>query len=93
MATVVFGCPLITTMAKAFGPVKEPYDKIVLCFDGLVYVFLPQLNMLLLRLIQGRPLIHRLTGRSLTIGDVPWVNGIRGSHLRAELRPLPELFP
>ena len=28
---------------------------------------------MLLRLLQGRPLLHRVAGRSLLIGDVPWV--------------------
>ena len=41
--------------------------------DALIYVFSPQWCCLLLRLVQGRPLLHRMTGRSVVIGDVPWV--------------------
>ena len=29
--------------------------------------------MLLIRLVQRRPLLHRMTGRTVVIGDVPWV--------------------
>ena len=35
-----------------------------------------RLDRILLRLIQGRPLFHRLTTRSLVIGDVPWVSQV-----------------
>ena len=42
-------------------------------FDAAVYIFLPQLMMLLIRLLQRRPLLHRMTARTVVIGDIPWV--------------------
>eukprot|EP00613_Pedinella_sp_CCMP2098_P067037 CAMPEP_0171988882 /NCGR_PEP_ID=MMETSP0993-20121228/276127_1 /TAXON_ID=483369 /ORGANISM="non described non described, Strain CCMP2098" /LENGTH=1339 /DNA_ID=CAMNT_0012641859 /DNA_START=956 /DNA_END=4976 /DNA_ORIENTATION=- len=41
--------------------------------DAIVYIFLPQLATLVLRVLQGRPLLHRMVGRSVVIGDCPWV--------------------
>ena len=41
--------------------------------DAAIYIFLPQIMMLLIRLLQCRPLFHRMTGRTVVVGDVPWV--------------------
>ena len=42
--------------------------------DAIIYTFLPIWMTILLRLVQGRPWLHRQAGRSLLIGDVPWVS-------------------
>jgi hypothetical protein len=42
--------------------------------DSLVYFFLPQINVTILRIIQGRNLRHRMVGRTVVIGDIPWVS-------------------
>ena len=42
-------------------------------FDALIYFFLPQVNIIILRLIQKRNLRHRMVGRTVIIGDIPWV--------------------
>ena len=42
-------------------------------FDAAVFIFLPQLMMLLIRVLQRRPLLHRMTARTVVIGDIPWV--------------------
>lgn len=34
---------------------------------------MPQINIIILRLIQRRPLRHRMVGRTVVIGDIPWV--------------------
>lgn len=34
---------------------------------------MPQINILLLRLLQRRNLRHRMVGRTVVIGDIPWV--------------------
>jgi hypothetical protein len=34
---------------------------------------MPQINIIILRLIQGRNLRHRMVGRTVVIGDIPWV--------------------
>mmetsp|Transcript_44819 Transcript_44819/g.112412 ORF Transcript_44819/g.112412 Transcript_44819/m.112412 type:complete len:1579 (+) Transcript_44819:96-4832(+) len=41
--------------------------------DSIIYLFSPQLACLLLRIIQGRPLLHRMVGRTIVIGDIPYV--------------------
>jgi len=42
-------------------------------FDALIYMFLPIWTTILLRLVQRRPWLHRIAGRSILIGDIPWV--------------------
>jgi len=46
----------------------------VAVLDAFIYIFLPIWTAFLLRLLQGRPILHRVAGRSLLIGDVPWVS-------------------
>ena len=41
--------------------------------DALLYIFLPIWTTWLLRLVQRRHLLHRVAGRSILIGDIPWV--------------------
>ena len=42
--------------------------------DALFYLFTPQIFTLLIRMFQRRPLLHRMAGRSVVIGDAaPWV--------------------
>lgn len=43
-------------------------------FDAAIYFWLPQINIMILRLIQGRELRHRMVGRTAVIADPnPWV--------------------
>jgi hypothetical protein len=42
--------------------------------DSLIYFFLPQINVTILRIIQRRNLRHRMVGRTVVIGDIPWVS-------------------
>lgn len=73
VATVTSGYPLITGIAIAAG-LNEGYGfYITRFFDSLIYFFLPQINIIIIRLIQGRNLLHRMTGRTAVIGDIPWV--------------------
>ena len=48
-------------------------DPSVRFLDSLLYFWLPQVNITILRLIQGRNLLHRMTARTVVIGDCPWV--------------------
>jgi len=41
--------------------------------DAALYFWMPQINVFLLRLFQGRNLLHRMVGRTVVIGDIPWV--------------------
>ena len=44
------------------------------CFsDAAVYVFIPQISTWVIRACQGRAAFHRMTGRTVVIGDCPWV--------------------
>jgi hypothetical protein len=42
--------------------------------DALVYIFMPQVATIALRIVQRRPLLHRMTGRSVLICDTPMVS-------------------
>jgi hypothetical protein len=42
--------------------------------DAAIYFWLPQINVTILRLVQGRNLLHRMVGRTVVIGDIPWVS-------------------
>ena len=86
--TVISGYPLFGGVAGAVCAAVDPECQlsrssphptyVVLTYvmavlDTIVYVFSPQWCCLLLRIVQRRPLRHRMTARSIVIGDVPWV--------------------
>jgi len=54
-------------------PHSDPIKYVVGFVDAIIYAFLPWWTTVLLRLVQGRSWHHRVAGRSLLIGDVPWV--------------------
>jgi hypothetical protein len=47
--------------------------RIVKVIDAAIYFWIPQINIILLRLCQGRNLLHRMVARTVVIGDIPWV--------------------
>ena len=49
------------------------FEYLVGALDAVIYMFLPWWTTVLLRLCQGRHWLHRVAGRSILIGDVPWV--------------------
>ena len=74
VGTVVSGYPVIGGVATKAG--LSQTSRLVHFFrflDALVYFFLPQINVIILRLIQRRPLLHRMGTRTVVIGDIPWV--------------------
>ena len=73
VATVTSGYPLVTGLAMAFGLDDDKFFYITRFLDSLVYFWLPQINIFILRIIEGRNLRHRMVGRTVVIGDVPWV--------------------
>jgi len=73
VGTVTAGYPLITGVATACGLVATWAFYLTRFFDALIYVFLPQLSISIIRLVQGRDLLHRMTARTVVIGDIPWV--------------------
>ena len=46
---------------------------VVAFLDVTIYSFLGWWTTVAIRLVQGRPWLHRVAGRSVLIGDVPWV--------------------
>ena len=73
VGTVTAGYPLITGIATGCGLVATWAFYVTRFFDSLIYVFLPQICITLQRLVQGRDLRHRMVGRTVVIGDIPWV--------------------
>ena len=82
LGTVISGYPLVGGIAVAIEPGLSRTSPVLLfsilsyafaTIDALIYVFSPQWCCLLLRIVQRRPLKHRMTGRSIVIGDIPWV--------------------
>ena len=71
VATVVSGYPIVTGIALGSGLSSD--SRIIYLFklfDALIYFWLPQINVIIIRLIQRRPLLHRMVGRTVVIGDV-----------------------
>ncbi len=74
VVTVTIGYPLISGIADVAGLRDERYYYITRFFDSLIYFWLPQINIMILRIIQGRNKRHRMVGRTVVIGDpCPWV--------------------
>jgi len=76
IATVTSGYPLVGAVAGAVGYDSSHHSWLPYVtgfLDALVYLFFPQLMYLVVRSIEKRPLFHRMVGRSVVIGDVPWV--------------------
>lgn len=73
VATVVSGYPIVSGIANGVGLDNFRLSYFLRFLDSLIYFFLPQINVIILRLIQRRPLRHRMVGRTVVIGDVPWV--------------------
>ena len=74
-ATVISGYPLVFVIAHHLAGLDKHSDWMYLIhtIDAAIYFWLPQINIIILRLIQGRNLRHRMVGRTVVIGDIPWV--------------------
>ena len=76
VVTVTTGFPLVSGIARACGLSTNPVHwafYITRFFDAFIYFWLPQINIIILRLLQRRNLRHRMVGRTVVIGDCPWV--------------------
>ena len=72
--TVISGYPLVSGIAMACGLTgSEGIFHFIRLFDAMIYFWLPQINITILRLIQGRNLRHRMVGRTVVVADCPWV--------------------
>lgn len=73
--TVTSGWPLFYAIARVLGLRSEDNIRYVIhALDSILFIALPQVNVLLLRLIQGRNMLHRMVGRTVVIADIPWVS-------------------
>jgi hypothetical protein len=73
--TVISGHPLAYAIFRAAGmDASNNWVYLIRVIDAAIYFWLPQINVTLLRLWQGRNLLHRMTGRTVVIGDIPWVS-------------------
>jgi hypothetical protein len=71
--TVTMGFPMVTGLAIAGGLDTEWGFYVTRFIDAAIYFFLPQLNIIILRLVQKRNLRHRMVARTVVIADIPWV--------------------
>ena len=71
--TVVSGHALATALSTSFG-LKSDWKYLFHFLDAAIYFWLPQINITLIRMFQRRNLLHRMVGRTVVIGDVPWVS-------------------
>jgi len=84
LVTVMVTTPLVAIVEAAIGQPLPAFDDeaeawlvtvkyIVNVADSVIYAFLPWWTTVAIRLVQQRPWLHRVAGRSILIGDVPWV--------------------
>jgi hypothetical protein len=74
VVTVTSGFPLISALAKVCGLTgSEGAFYIIRFLDALIYFWLPQINITIIRLYERRNLRHRMVGRTVVVGDCPWV--------------------
>ena len=80
VTTAVVGRPLPSPFGAAVAEPALPEPAwlwalrhVVALLDVTIYAFLNWWPTILIRLVQGRPWLHRVAGRSVLIGDVPWV--------------------
>mmetsp|Transcript_5234 Transcript_5234/g.9361 ORF Transcript_5234/g.9361 Transcript_5234/m.9361 type:complete len:666 (-) Transcript_5234:2682-4679(-) len=83
IVTVTLGWPFVTGLCAAAGLQHEWARYITRFVDALIYIWLPQINILILRKKQGRTLRHRMVARNVIIGD-PWLFAHR--HMECELK-------
>ncbi len=73
--TVTSGWPLVSAIGHAFGVADGDRITYFLRFlDSCIYFWLPQICITMIRVFQGRNLRHRMVGRTVVIGDIPWVS-------------------
>ena len=72
--TVITGYPLAYAIFYAAGMnADSDWVYLIRTVDAAIYFWLPQINITILRLWQRRNLLHRMVGRTVVIGDLPWV--------------------
>ncbi|GKZ00910.1 hypothetical protein MPSEU_001042500 [Mayamaea pseudoterrestris] len=73
-ATVISGYPLFFGIAVAAGLDRTSrFAFLIRVLDAATYFWIPQINITIIRLVEGRNVRHRMVGRTVVIGDIPWV--------------------
>eukprot|EP00523_Entomoneis_sp_CCMP467_P014427 CAMPEP_0168768872 /NCGR_PEP_ID=MMETSP0725-20121227/2106_1 /TAXON_ID=265536 /ORGANISM="Amphiprora sp., Strain CCMP467" /LENGTH=1423 /DNA_ID=CAMNT_0008818255 /DNA_START=10 /DNA_END=4281 /DNA_ORIENTATION=- len=72
VVTVTTGFPVITALHHAVNGSDEIL-YVVRFLDSLIFFFIPQIFILLIRVVEGRDLRHRMGTRTIVVADVPWV--------------------
>jgi len=73
--TVISGWPLASALGHASGLIEFESASYFLRFlDSCIYFWLPQICITVIRIFQGRNILHRMVGRTIVIGDIPWVS-------------------
>ncbi|KAL7566060.1 hypothetical protein ACA910_009847 [Epithemia clementina (nom. ined.)] len=73
--TVISGYPLAYAIAYGAGwENSNNWIYAINTIDAALFFWMPQINIFLLRLFQRRNLLHRMVGRTVVIGDIPWVS-------------------
>lgn len=74
LVTVTSGWPVATAIARGAGlPVDHSASYLISFVDAIIFIALPQINTLVLRVVERRNLRHRMVGRTVAIADIPWV--------------------
>jgi hypothetical protein len=73
LVTVTLGCPVVSGVGALCGVSAVWALRLLGFFDAVIYVFIPQLACLLIRLVKRRPMFHRMVARTVVVGDCPWV--------------------
>ena len=68
LVTVIGGYPIFFFIYWISGIDVEGFFWLSRVLDAMVYIFLPQINVIIIRLIEGRNLRHRMTARSVGKG-------------------------
>jgi len=74
LVTVIGGKALFSGLYCFLGINSEVLFWLSRVLDAFVYIFLPQINVIIIRLMERRSLLHRMVGRTIVIGDIPWVS-------------------
>mmetsp|Transcript_2825 Transcript_2825/g.6181 ORF Transcript_2825/g.6181 Transcript_2825/m.6181 type:complete len:1521 (-) Transcript_2825:409-4971(-) len=72
--TVTTGWPIARAISNAIGVDNDNWYYLVGFIDAAIFFWMPQMSILIIRMIEKRNLRHRMVGRTVVVGDVPWVS-------------------
>mmetsp|Transcript_11734 Transcript_11734/g.25753 ORF Transcript_11734/g.25753 Transcript_11734/m.25753 type:complete len:726 (+) Transcript_11734:2053-4230(+) len=72
--TVTTGWPVARAVSNAIGVEHDNWYYFIGFIDSAIFFWMPQMAILVIRMIEGRNLRHRMVSRTVIIGDCPWVS-------------------